>query len=116
MRENCFLYGFEVWKMVFNFDKMVVIVDNYMNILVNEYIEIDVKVVVVISKVVLDGVYKKKIFKIISIIKNWGGSSEVLIGELDGDLLEDLDEIVESYMEDVSFEILDGLKYEDVGE
>lgn len=56
--------------MVFNFDKMVVIVDNYMNILVNEYIEIDVKVVVVISKVVLDGVYKKKIFKIMSIIKN----------------------------------------------
>lgn len=65
-----YCYGYFIRIGCYFLDFKFVIVDNYMNILVNEYIEIDVKVVVVISKVVLDGVYKKKIFKIISIIKN----------------------------------------------
>lgn len=102
--------------MASNSDKMAVTVDNHTNTPVNEHTETDVKVVVATSKVVSDGVHKKKTFKITSVTKNRGGSSEAPIGELDGDSLEDLDETVESHTEDASSEILDGSKYEDVGE
>lgn len=105
--------------MASNSDKMAVTVDNHTNSPVNEQNsrdESDNKVMVGANKHGCEGVHKKKTFKITSITKNRGGSSEAPIGELDGDSLEDLDETVESHTEDASSEILDGSKYEDVGE
>lgn len=102
--------------MASNSDKMAVTVDNLTNTAVKEQNETDIKVVVGTSKIVSDGIHKKKTFKITSITKNRDGNSEAPIGELDGDSMEDLDETVESHTEDASSEILDGSKYEDVGE
>jgi hypothetical protein len=105
--------------MASNSDKMAVTVDNHTNSSVieqNSRDEGDNKVIVGASKHGCEGVHKKKTFKITSITKNRGGSSEAPIGELDGDSLEDLDETVESHTEDASSEILDGSKYEDVGD
>ncbi|XP_061180088.1 TSC22 domain family protein 1-like [Saccostrea echinata] len=105
--------------MASNSDKMAVTVDNHTNSPVNEENsrdENDSKVVVGANKHGAEGVHKKKTFKITSVTKNRGGSSEAQIGELDGDSLEDLDETVESHTEDASSEILDGSKYEDVGD
>ncbi|KAK3094859.1 hypothetical protein FSP39_007157 [Pinctada imbricata] len=78
--------------------------------------DLDQKTQNVNQKMVADAYLSKKksTFKITSITKNRGGSGETTNTDADGDSLDDLDETVESHTEDVSSEILDNSKYDDV--